>query len=165
MSEPLFRGQSDADWKLRTTLERFSPRQWFIWDYYALARSILPAVGSLTEKVWPFPADLKRGFNLDEGAVAPPPGYEFMIYLRHHGFPSPLLDWSRSPYLAAFFAFECRPHDGCTEVAVYSFIEHVGEGKIGDLDKPRIIGLGPTALTHERHYSQQCEYTICKKRV
>src|SRR5579871_975887 len=33
------------------------------------------------------------------------PGYDYMAYLRHHGFPSPLLDWTRSPYVAAFFAF------------------------------------------------------------
>jgi len=28
-----------------------------------------------------------------------------MTRLRHHGFPSPLLDWPQSPYIAAFFAF------------------------------------------------------------
>jgi hypothetical protein len=32
-------------------------------------------------------------------------GYKYFVCLRHYGFPSPLLDWSRSPYFAALFAF------------------------------------------------------------
>ena len=34
-----------------------------------------------------------------------------------------------------------------------------------DLDKATIFGSGPYVITHKRHYTQQCEYTICKKRV
>jgi hypothetical protein len=91
MSHPLFRGQSDARWTLRTTLERFSPRHWTISDYYSLIRVARRAVGSLTGKVWELPEDASRYFRVGEDSIGPPPAYEFMIYLRHHGFPSPLL--------------------------------------------------------------------------
>lgn len=161
VSTPLFRGHADRSWELRTTLERFSTKSYSIADYYRILLSVAPAVASLTAKAWPVWLDLE----FEEGYHGPPPGYEFMIYLRHHGFPSPLLDWSCSPYVAAFFAFEARPKKGCDAVALYTYVEHLGHGKTWSGDQPRIIGLGSNAVTHERHYSQQCEYTICKKRV
>jgi hypothetical protein len=160
ISAPLFRGQADLRWPLVTTLERFSTQSWSVKSYYRLMLSVAPAINSLTPRAWP----LDRDLAVDEGDQGPPPGYEFMIYLRHHGFPSPLLDWTRSPYVAAFFAF--APQQSTSEaVAVYAFLEHVGHGKAWSGDGARIIGLGPYAVTHERHYAQQCEYTICKKRL
>jgi len=161
MSDPLFRGQADQSWPLVTTLERFSTKPWSVTRYHRLLLSIAPAVVSLTSREW----GLDRDREVDESHHGSPPGYEFMIYLRHHGFPSPLLDWSRSPYVAAFFAFAPRPQSTCETVAIYSFLEQVGYGKTWSGNGARIIGLGPYAVTHERHYAQQCEYTICKKRV
>lgn len=160
VSHPLFRGHADASWQLLTTLERFSPRSWSVSAYHKLLRSVLPAVNSLTSRYRELGPDEK----VDEAHHGPPPGYEFMIYLRHHTFPSPLLDWSRSPYVAAFFAFAPRPHPACQAVAVFAFREDLGYGKSWSGDGARIVGLGPNAVTHERHYVQQCEYTICKKR-
>jgi hypothetical protein len=161
VSHPLFRGHADHSWSLATTLERFSAKPWSVKSYHRILLAVAPAVASLATREW----GLDRDAEVDEGRHGPPPGYEFMIYLRHHGFPSPLLDWSRSPYVAAFFAFGQRPRPECDAVAIFAFREHVGYGKSWSGDGARIVGLGPYTVTHERHYSQQCEYTICKKRV
>jgi len=93
VSDPLFRGQSDQPWPLLTTLERFSTKPWSVKRYHRVPLSVAPAVASLASREWNLGGDA----DVDEGHHGPPPGYEFMIYLRHYGFPSPLLDWSRSP--------------------------------------------------------------------
>lgn len=159
VSEPLFRGQADADWKLETTLERTTQYTVLMEEYYRSIRAVRPAVASLTGKDWPIPDN----FEPNQGRPSPPPGYEFMIYLRHHGFPSPLLDWSKSPYVAAYFAFRSKRRQQDGNVAIYSYVEHLGEGKSWSGTRPHIHVLGPYVISHKRHYSQQCSYTICKK--
>ena len=160
-TDPLFRGQANTSWPLVTTLERFSSKPWSITSYNRLLSSVLPAVTSLTARTWP----LAPNGSVNESHHGVPPSYEFMIYLRHFGFPSPLLDWTRSPYVAAFFAYATHPPATCEAVAIFAFREYVGHGKEVSDDRARIIGLGPYAVTHERHYAQQCQYTICKKRA
>lgn len=156
---PRFRGHADADWKLETTLERFTKKQsWSQEQYYKTIRDIRPAVISLTGKHWDIP-------DFDDGKLAPS-GYEFMIYLRHHGFPSPLLDWTRSPYVAAFFAFQPQEQSKIEKVAIYSYVEKFFDVEIAqDSSKATVRGLGPYAVTHKRHYTQQCEYSICEQRI
>jgi FRG domain len=157
----LFRGQADSSWPLSTTLERRAGTSWKWQTYLRLARVTLPQVQPMTEREWQLPehaATEPWGSSYDD-TLKSIPAYDYWIYLRHHGFPSPLFDWSRSPYVAAFFAFrvDCRAE----RVAIYCYQQYVTGGKVSSSNKPSIQVHGPYVNTHRRHILQQCEYTTC----
>jgi hypothetical protein len=81
-----------------------------------------------------------------------------MAYLRHHGFPSPLLDWTASPYLAAFFALDSVPKHA-EHVAVFVLIRDSVTFHAGD--RPHMAILGPYVRSHPRHFIQQSQYSVC----
>ncbi|UCC99795.1 MAG: FRG domain-containing protein [Phycisphaerales bacterium] len=159
-SPALFRGQGKASDELKTTLERYSIGQYSPEDYYDVMRVVRPAVESCTEKRW----DIADQYARNDSVRGAPQGYEFMAYLRHHDFPSPLLDWTRSFYVAAFFAFYSEKANE-PNVAIYSLVEYYGEGKIGCANEATIVGVGPYVRTHKRHFLQQSDYTYCSKRL
>ena len=41
--------------------------------------------------------------------------------MQHYGHPTPFLDWSWSPFIAAFFAFRAKPANDVTKVRVFMF--------------------------------------------
>jgi hypothetical protein len=118
-------------------------------------RKIKSSVENCTGRHW----DLPSPPDYEEKDHHAPVGYDFMIYLRHNGFPSPLLDWTKSPYIAAFFAFNKKAE--AKDIAIFSYVEDIGYGKSWKGDSPKIFSLGPYVTAHKRHYLQQCEYTIC----
>lgn len=162
----LFRGQSNGEWRLETTLERYSPKSLVAKDYYNVIHGAKYGIESLTENEWNIktPPEYDQWLETqDVFGLYDIPAYDYMIYLRHHGFPSPLLDWTRSPYIAAFFAYS-NASINSKYVSIFIFMEYYGQGKVGKRGEPRISTRGPYVRTHRRHVLQQCEYTICTRK-
>jgi hypothetical protein len=166
----LFRGQGNSKWSLTTTLERSGAQHMLFREYYTLVcASIAPEVRTFArvdvptfDPLWCAKYFLKANLLYEIGDVFPIATYRYMAYLRHFGFPSPLLDWSRSPFVAAFFAFRDDPGGQKAEKrSIFAYCERPVATKGGTLGQPHIRTMGPYVETHERHFRQRCDYTIC----
>lgn len=160
----LFRGQGNSEWHLTTTLERNESGRMPVMEYYRLICSTGPEVRAFANVDVPQYADeILRAFSdaelLSPANRFPSRVYAYMAYLRHFGFPSPLLDWSRSPYVAAFFAFRDPLVVGCR--SIYAYCERPKGVKAVAIGEPSIFPMGPYIATHHRHFRQRCDYTIC----
>lgn len=157
----LYRGQSNGCWELTTTLERYTNHQYTIESYIIDTLNCVSEIESHTANNFNLPElefIIKEINNKSSEFFLHLPVYEYWAYLRHHGFPSPLLDWTYSPYIAAFFAFsEKIDSEGCS---IYVFIEWPEGNKSSFGSNPRINVLGPDIKTHKRHFLQQSWYSI-----
>jgi len=164
VSRLLFRGQANSKWGLKTTLERFAKdKQVYLTQYYKFAYAAKSKIETFTEKMWEIPNPLQFENTIIKQSQLRPidiPIYEYLAFLRHHGYPSPLLDWTYSPYIAAFFAFR-NIHKETDYVSIYAYLEYAGNGKTYSSNRPCIFSFGPYATIHKRHFLQQSAYTIC----
>ena len=114
-----FRGQSDAAWPLYSTLSR-----------YLLGQRVHEQAWTIMEerilRIFKRKAHLYASDLPDEAD-----SFEWLALMQHHGAPTRLIDFTWSPYVAAFFALERATRD----VAVWA----VFPTELAGADKYRTI--------------------------
>jgi len=162
-SAPLFRGQGHSSWKLKSTLERTLERterflessEFTYLHYLQIMRNVQKDIQREAGKKW----DINQTFDDCPFPNSPyQEEYEFMAYLRHHRFPSPLLDWTFSMKVASFFAFQ--NHSDEENVAVYVYLEHIGRADAGWTGRANLETPGPDIKPDIRHKKQESNYML-----
>lgn len=150
----MYRGQSNSEWFLSTSIHRAGMLKSHqdILDYFDL---VLPFVQEPIEAWDGSRRDLKNSFDMAE----------FLSFLQNNGFPTPLLDWTFSPYVAAYFAFEAINHFSpqFEKVAIYSFnsnewVKTYKQTHDWTIKEPHVSSITPTYRGNTKQMLQQGTY-------
>lgn len=102
-----FRGHADSAWKMETTLDREYPNLKPLEREQALKRLLAD-----------FASEILGVERTSQAAMA---NDRLELLGRHHGLPTTVIDWTRSPYVAAYFAFEGTVRPSSDMVSVWCF--------------------------------------------
>ncbi len=95
-----FRGERDERWPLYSSLSRYLQN-------FSVAREAWPAQEARILRIFK-----RKAHQFLDKPPDPDDDFQWMALMQHHGAPTRLIDFTWSPYVAAFFAMERTLADG-----------------------------------------------------
>lgn len=137
-----FRGQREADWSLTTSLDRAAIRHHSITypdgitstGYFHVDRDELGR-----ENLVHFRQQANRYAN---DSPAEGDSGSWFALMQHYGTPTRFLDWSSSPFVAAYFAFEHAAREGKKHSAIWAIDMDWLDKRARELLPPTMFTLG-----------------------
>jgi FRG domain len=149
----VFRGHENSTWRLRTSFHRTGRA-----SLMKFAAQDIPALHRHLSGLTTHRFDL--GDPLDHAS--------FLHLAQHHGYPTPILDWTHSPFVAAYFAFKDLRRDKLAVEQRVRILVLDARGWGNDLEKGMFLQPGflhmtllePLATNNPRALPQQSISTV-----
>lgn len=141
----IYRGQSSSDWKLSSVLDRSLEKIGSSKDKKIREKHLAAFQRACLGRRGPNPVELEPD--------------DWWALGQHHGLYTPLLDWTESPFVAAYFSYALDPDLQVKERAVWALNAYSVEQKLSQVDGDMLSIVRPLMDENARLISQRGLFT------